>query len=97
MTVLTVITIVIAEIATNALLCRMVKIDIKIMMAMIVVIVDTIALLYRIVKIDIKIMMAMIVVMTVIFIMAVYCICRNGCNINVYIFIGYHYNCLNGL
>ena len=57
----------------------------------------TIALLYGMVKIDIKIMMAMIVVMTVIFIMAVYCICRNGCNINVYSFIGYDYNCLNGL
>ena len=48
--------------------------------------------------IDIKIIMAIILVMTVIFVMAVYCIYRNGCNINVYYFIGYNdYNCLNGL
>ena len=47
---------------------------------------------------DIKIIMAIILVMTVTFVIAVYCIFRNGCNINVYCFIGYNdYNCLNGL
>ena len=34
--------------------------------------------------------------MTIIFVMAVYCICRNGCDINVYWFIGYNdYKCFN--
>ena len=48
--------------------------------------------------IDIKIIMIKIVEMTVKFVMAVYCIYRNGCNINVYCFIGINdYNCLNGL
>ena len=46
-----------------------------------------IALVYRNDIIDIKIMMAIIYVMTVKFVMAVYCICLNDCNINLYCFI----------
>ena len=57
-----------------------------------------IALFYRMVIFDIKLIMVIIVVMTVIFVMVVYYIFCNGCNINVYCFIGdYDYNCLNGL
>ena len=52
-----------------------------------------IALFYRLVMFDIKI--KIIVVMTVIFVMVVYCLHPNGCNINVYCFIGYNdYKCL---
>ena len=57
-----------------------------------------IALFYRLVTFDIKIKMVIIVVMTVIFVMVVYCVHHNGCNTNVYCFIGcIDYNCLNGL
>ena len=57
-----------------------------------------IALFYRLVTFDIKIKMVIIVVMTVIFEMVVYCVHHNGCNTNVYCFIGcVDYNCLNGL
>ena len=53
-----------------------------------------IALFYRLVMFDIKI--KIIVVMTVIFVMVLYHIFCNGCNINVYCFIGYNdYSCLN--
>ena len=57
-----------------------------------------IALFYRLVIFDIRIKIVIIVVMTVIFVMVVYCVHHNGCNTNVYCFIGcIDYNCLNGL
>ena len=57
-----------------------------------------IALFYRLVTFDIKIKMVIIDVMTVILVMIVYCVHHNGCNTNVYCFIGcIDYNCLNGL
>ena len=57
-----------------------------------------IALFYRLVTFDIKIKMVIIDVMTVILVMVVYCVHHNGCNTNVYCFIGcIDYNCLNGL
>ena len=57
-----------------------------------------IALFYRLVTFDIKIKMVIIDEMTVILVMVVYCVHHNGCNTNVYCFIGcIDYNCLNGL
>ena len=47
---------------------------------------------------DIKIKMVIIDETTVILVMVVYCVHHNGCNTNVYCFIGcIDYNCLNGL
>ena len=64
-------------------------VDVLPTIAKIVLIAAFIASLNRMVIIDSKIIMAKIVVMTVIFVIAVYCICHNGCNIHVYCFIEY--------